>query len=259
VPTAAVPVEDIDNLAAQQDAVPQQLLLKTYSAPSGGPPGPGVPYGRRVHRLFCGRTAPITVFPDHMHEGHLVVPSALPADPWPSGPSGQPRPEVIAQGTDKRNGRIYDLVIAYDGHEVSVGRIVADSTWHHYFNVNLKGFPAGGPVLSQLAQFYVNLAVWLAPPAKRAQIACWLRWKVLHVPTVEMAKRDSPWELGRTGFCTFGALPALVMSEVEEEDARDRRARRRVQLAGGPIAICEDAPLSRHRHRLVPRNRRSAR
>lgn len=105
---------------------------------------------------------------------------------------------MIAQGTDKRTGRIYDLVVAYDGDEAGVGRIVADSTWHHYFNVNLKGFPAGGAVLSQLAQYYVNLAVWLSPPAKRAQIACWLRWKLLHVPTVQMAKRDSRFELGRT-------------------------------------------------------------
>jgi len=104
---------------------------------------------------------------------------------------------VIAEGTDKRNGRIYDVVIAYDGDKAGVGRIVADSTWHHYFNVNLKGFPVYGAVRSQLAQFYVNLALWLSPPAKRAQISCWLRWKLLQVPTVQMAYRDSRFELGK--------------------------------------------------------------
>lgn len=87
VPTPEMPIGVIDTLGPQEDEWPQQLLLKTYSPPSGGPLDPGVPYGRRVHRLFCGRTAPITVFPDHMHEGHLLLPSTLPADTWPSGPS----------------------------------------------------------------------------------------------------------------------------------------------------------------------------
>jgi hypothetical protein len=132
-----------------------------------------------------------------MHEGHLLIPSSFPTQTWPSGPTSQPQPEVIARGTDKRNGRIYDLVIAYDGDDANVGRIVADSTWHHYFNVNLKGFPPGGSVLSQLAQYYVNLAVWLAPATKRARIACWQRWKLLHAPSVQMAYRNSRRDLGR--------------------------------------------------------------
>jgi hypothetical protein len=197
VPTPEVPIGQIESLVAQEDEWPQQLILKTYAPSGGGPLDPTQPYGRRVHRLFCGRTAPITAFPDHMHEGHLIVPTTLPADTWPSGPSGQPRPEVIAQGTDKRSGEIYDLVVAYDGDEADVGRVVADSTWHHYFNVNLKGFPSGGSVLSQLAQYYVNLAVWLSPRSKRAQISCWLLWKLLHSPTVEMAYRNSRSDLGR--------------------------------------------------------------
>jgi hypothetical protein len=103
---------------------------------------------------------------------------------------------VIAQGTDKRTGDIRDIVIAYDGSSAGVGRIVADSTWHHYFNVNLKGFPPGGHLRS-LGQFYVNLAVWLSPPTKRAQIACWLRWKLLHAATVQMAFGNPRFVLGR--------------------------------------------------------------
>jgi hypothetical protein len=193
VPT---PQADIDDLALQEDEFPQRLILKTFPPPGGGPLDPATPFGQRVHRLFCGRIAPITVFPDHMHEGHLVIPSTFPQDIWPSGPSGQPLPEVIAQGTDKKTGDIRDIVIAYDGSSAGVGRIVADSTWHHYFNVNLKGFPPGGHIRS-LARFYVNLAVWLSPPAKRAQIACWLRWKLLHSATVQMAFGNPRFVLGR--------------------------------------------------------------
>ncbi|HXT88003.1 MAG TPA: hypothetical protein VN714_01985, partial [Trebonia sp.] len=70
-----------------------------------------------------------------MHEGALAFPSSYPTPEWPSGPFGQPTPEVVARGTDKRFAATYDLVSAYDGSMASVGRIVADSTWHHYFHV----------------------------------------------------------------------------------------------------------------------------
>jgi hypothetical protein len=194
VPTQQV---HIDSLDLQEDEWPQELILKTYPVPSG-PLGLTHPFGEHVvHRLFCGRRAPITVFPDHMHEGELVTPSSFPSDTWPSGPSGQPVPEVIARGTDKRNGRVYDIVTAYDGSSAGAGRIVADSTWHHYFNVNLKGFRPDGPVLPQLAQFFVNLAVWLSPPAKRHAIACWQLWKLAHNPTVQMSYRNPLGILGR--------------------------------------------------------------
>jgi hypothetical protein len=98
---------------------------------------------------------------------------------------------VIAKGTDKRNGEIYDIVAAYDGSPANVGRIVADSTWHHYFNVNLRGFLGAGPVLPRLADYYRNLTEWLAPPAKRAAIARWRLLTVLQNPSVVMATGNS--------------------------------------------------------------------
>jgi hypothetical protein len=190
----------VDSLDLQEDEVPQRLILTTYPDPSD-PLGPSPVESRHVHPLFCGREAPITVFPDHMHEGALVLPQQYPQDIWPSGPSGQPRPEVVARGTDKRTGGVYNIVSAYDGSPAGVGRIVADSTWHHYFNVNLKGFHAGGAVLTplatQLATFYANLAIWLSPPEKRAAIACWQRSKLLINASVQMAYGNPRIVLGR--------------------------------------------------------------
>jgi hypothetical protein len=209
-------LDPIEGLDPQEDEWPQNLLLTTYAAPSG-PLQLAPPYGRVVHRLFCGRTRPIRVFPDHMHEGELVLPSSFDPSTWPSGPSGQPLPEVIARGTDKRNGRVYDLVMAYDGSSAGVGRIVTDSTWHHYFNVNLKGFPLGGYVRVELSQFYVNLAVWLAPPAKRWQIACWQRWKLAHDPNVLMTYRNSRMALGAVaaGVLRRAAGPCVIRDVFE--------------------------------------------
>ena len=79
---------------------------------------------------------------------------------------------------------------AYDGHRVSVGRVVVQSTWHHLFNINLKGVPGNAdPVKSQgfyaspqglakyedIKAYFRNIAVWLAPPASQS---C-MRWRAL--------------------------------------------------------------------------------
>ena len=194
-----VPVGTTDpkDLALQEDEWPQKLILTTYALPSSGPLHSSQTLGRQVHRLFCGDAAPISVFPDHMHEGALVMPQTFPTEVWPSGPSGQPLPEVVARGTDV-NGEVRDLVMVYDGTPAGVGRIVADSTWHHYFNVNLIGFPADGNVSSQLSQYYVNLAVWLAPLAKRQAMAWWQRWQLANNATVQMSYGNPIAVIGRT-------------------------------------------------------------
>src|SRR5258708_33314909 len=37
--------------------------------------------------------------------------------------------------------RSFGIVGAYDGHRANVGRIAVDSTWHHFFDINLIGDP----------------------------------------------------------------------------------------------------------------------
>ena len=138
-----------------------------------------------------------------MHEGALAFPSSYPTPEWPSGPFGQPTPEVVARGTDKRFAATYDLVSAYDGSMASVGRIVADSTWHHYFHVNLRGF-GPGPALDAIADYYVNLAVWLSPPGQRAQMRCWFWWYTALHPAVRMVSRASLTVLGQTAIDVLG-------------------------------------------------------
>ena len=74
------------------------------------------------------------------------------------------------------------LLCVYDGRPVGVGRVVTDSSFHHYLDLNLIGDPCGstvdrtqgfgqayttpesGGVLADLAAFYVNTVVWLARP-----------------------------------------------------------------------------------------------
>jgi hypothetical protein len=112
------------------------------------------------HPILCGPRGPITVMPDHPHEGEVrgPVPAELTqkigqVDEYPPDTSGQRVvPEVVAWGrvragnTTRGGGKIptvahtFGVVSAYDGHRAAgKGRVVCDSTWHHFVNVNLIG------------------------------------------------------------------------------------------------------------------------
>jgi hypothetical protein len=144
---------------------------------------------------------PITKLPDHMHEGRIQIPKEF-SDKWP----GEQRPHVIAKGTDKRfteKKRIYDLLAAYDGNE-QAGRIVADSSFHHYLNVNLsnlpsrKGeYPEPETALDDIAQFYGNLACWLAPSKVRERIKEGLLFLLAKHPDINELRGNKPQTVGQ--------------------------------------------------------------
>ena len=165
-----------------------------------------------VHPILQGSTGALSRFPDHMHEGEVVTPSSLSAvltfngqsfTEYPTLNGFQPKPSVIATGnivpghgtkvegpSCEQNNFATDpvptvantigIVCAYDGRGAGVGRVVTDSSFHHYLDINLigdacgttsdrmQGFgsgfttPAPGSVLADLQAFYVNTVVWLA-------------------------------------------------------------------------------------------------
>lgn len=173
--------EKLDDIDCQSDATAQELDL----------PDP-------LHRLFWWQLdgsenmKPIERFPDHPHEGKLLIPDTTPNDEWPAN---SPPVVIAANGTDKRfrdAPRTYKLVAAFDGHQAAIGRIVADSSFHHYLNINLIGIPgrdsAGLPIpnsdLDQIAQYYGNLALWLTPASLRTEIGLDLLFRVATHPDV---------------------------------------------------------------------------
>lgn len=121
------------------------------------------------HPVLCGNHGPIRIFPDHQHEGEAIAPNAYPAADWPSKGGYQPQVDVVAWGRiespDANTGREFGLVSVYNGHDADVGRIVADSTWHHWFDINLKGFATGH--LETIERYFLNVAAWLAPADKQ--------------------------------------------------------------------------------------------
>jgi len=205
----------------QSDDIPQNIRVKRHLYPSAS----WWKAYSRPHPILCSKEGLIDVLPDHMHEGEVVIPTTLDPEEWPSteapGVSSeelveiQPRPEVIAWGTivepTADTGRSFGVIGVYEGHIVNVGRIVADSTFHHFVDINLigdwgtkkldplsRGFidtklnPGAGLALRKIDAYYRNIAVWLAPPRIQTQMLHALVWGSLLVdPLVKFDYRIS--------------------------------------------------------------------
>jgi hypothetical protein len=207
----------------QNDECAQQVRCTLFPGSS--------PFGstRRFspHPVMCGPDGPIDVFPDHQHEGEALAPKVEKKDTeWPTVNGHQEPPVVIARGkisdpSADKFGQEIGLVSAYDGHKMNVGRILADSSWHHWFDFNLLGLPGRVPphpyagfdatpggmaVLKKLDAYFLNCATWLAPPERQAEMrrAAW--WSILWTDQIaELSVNHPIWHLGAQ------ALDALTM------------------------------------------------
>jgi hypothetical protein len=184
-------VRDPHDLTLQEDERPQRLILARSARRQV--PNPFATRWR-PHPLFAGASGPIDRFPDHQHEGMLTTDFG--GGDWPERDGVRPLPEVAASGVDSRSGRVYPIVSTYDGDDVGVGRVVADTSWHHYFNINLWGFP--DEVTDSIGDYYTNLAVWLAPRDKRRAMRDCLYWWLATHPTVRMVWQHPSVVIGRT-------------------------------------------------------------
>lgn len=156
------------------------------------------------HDLLRNGEETITVLPDHMHEGECVVPKGDDLNKcisfdgvnlgyeFPELPDGGDRhpPEVVAistsaggylrshTGVEPVAPRCFNVIVAYDGHCVNVGRVAVDASFHHFVDINLKGTETGrkglydkdaNPTEDYLAikQYYRNIVLWLCPPEVR--------------------------------------------------------------------------------------------
>jgi hypothetical protein len=212
----------------QSDDIPQPIEPSLYQQGHDCKGRCGVA-GRFPHPLLCSPDGPITLLPDHMHEGICEVPENLagrtfrigesPFREYPPCPStGEAlAPEVIATGkvlgghpspafnceihtpaSELTVSRTFGLIGAWDGHRAGKGRVVVDSTFHHFVNINLTGdcylsqVPGVSPEDQRFFGFYVpdpsrggrvpsreylliqwyyrNIIYWLLPEGKRKEI-----------------------------------------------------------------------------------------
>ncbi|MGQ0840222.1 hypothetical protein [Actinokineospora sp.] len=222
----------------QSDDIPQRLDLKLYSSYAGL-----LRNARYPHPVMCSRLGRIDVFPDHPHEGECRAPASLGETyaldgsreyPDAVDGSGPVSPEVVAWGrvpagntASSGNGAAmkqptqahsFGVVSTYDGHRTGVGRVVCDSTWHHFINVNLIGVVEGGvfddfagtpgtdsskhdgflssasgrAALDKIKEYFVNVGVWIATPALHQCFHSRLWWELLFADRVVEATLLDP-------------------------------------------------------------------
>ena len=232
----------------QSDDIPQPLTLRWYPNTSL------FTLMVHPHPLMCGLKGAIRVAPDHMHEGEVITPWDLTATltfngqnfvEYPADSSGsQWPPEIVAWGRvigeanvstegvhigdpNIANPRTFGVVGAYDGHRVGVGRVAVDSTWHHFFNINLIGDPVapfpknigfnastqGQAALSEIENYYRNVALWLIRPGKLWWIypaVIYAAWRAQPLNMIVNANRNYTYQdligLGRLGSQFIGGF-----------------------------------------------------
>lgn len=223
---------DVYEFNDQADALPQRLYVN-YRTQAGG-----VGLGHPVLQV-PGTVPPraIEVFPDHPHEGECLLPTALNTklpdgltDEWPSQTGGGARvvPEAIALTVSHGDNfgskaalapRSFIPISAYDGQRADVGRVVTDATWHHFVNINLISL--AGRNLSDVKQYYTNLATWLMPKHVRR---C-SRWPLLVLELVR--------------YPLFEEFKAIPIDKIDGRELRDSGA------------LVEQALLQRHSAAVV--------
>ena len=151
------------------------------------------------HPILCHpNLGVIDVMPDHAHEGCCFDTEEIKYDAklkfsgneydeYPTFEGFQPKPRIIATGSVvARNNygkgivdqRTFPMISVYDGREKNssgTGRVVVDSTWHHWFNLNLKGLEEAGNKANwnKISRYFINIATWIAP--KNIKSKLWLR------------------------------------------------------------------------------------
>lgn len=173
----------------QSDPFPQTMypLLDASSAP---------------HPLLRSPAGAINVLPDHPHESECYAPrganlvGSFPPAPiagltpfteFPTVGGLEHGPQLVAISMSASlnvtkgpvNPRCFGAISAYDGHLANKGRVVCDSTWHHFVNMNLNGadYPGDGlregtpleanAAYKQIQRYYANIADYLTPKNRK--------------------------------------------------------------------------------------------
>ena len=234
----------IEFLSAESDRWPQRIV-PVYQRDPGQP----LIFGQ-FHPLLCGETGVIDRFPDHMHEGvviedddvqlneplgipgfdgveYPVVPQVVAPvttvglEPFGLEPFGlRPRPHVIARGwttNEEVDPKLFGLIGVYDGDSVKLGRVVVDSTWHHWFSMNLVGFRDDAPdIYRGMQSYYRNVALWLSTPEQRAAMLFAAAWGVLvGKQPGALSKVMGIWGIGERVVDVIGrTAPQCIVSEL---------------------------------------------
>lgn len=164
----------------QSDNLPQTIAVRTF--------GSGQPHPLLSIRTSLRPSGIIDIMPDHPHEGEckhetsftvngITIPTQIIATSFVLG--GSTTNGGNAGGKALTDPHCFPSIAVWDGRPANAGRIVIDSTWHHFVNVNLNGVGSQGPSFTPndlagqqsglttadfnvIRQYYMNIALWMS-------------------------------------------------------------------------------------------------
>lgn len=224
------------------------------------------------HALLRHASGAVDCLPDHAHESECYAPNPVAGTfagvvEWPvDSTATMVAPLKVAMSvsagrylTDNQKvpvqPRCFLAISAYDGDTANAGRIVCESTWHHYTNINLNGtgstsasdlpgeriglYTTPGvptPQYLKIRAYWANAVNWLAPKNRRW---CW-NWRIwnelyFHPEIREMVKPEKlppPWnpllQLGGQAEHALremygpGAMEDLISNTLDQVDKADQ-------------------------------------
>jgi len=198
--------------SVERDAIAQPLEWKKYSVWSRLV----FQRRRRPHPVLCGGSlGVIDRFPDHPHEGLVIHEDLIDftakclhdnsKDEYPTVDGQQPTAEAIAWvrtlpdppynlAKGDQPARRFPAIGVYNGHSIDHGRVLVDSTWHHWFDMNIAQLEASDSEdFQKIKRYFQNVAIWLAPKHEQQKMLNYgAFWTVLANPSFEELTLDTP-------------------------------------------------------------------
>lgn len=151
------------NFNDQSDDIPQNIHPKMY-----GPKDNLLPHPLLAINTSIVPSGIIRIMPDHPHEGECKPEIDFSVEK--NGVTKVIRTQNIAvsfvlsgniaDNKDVTEPHCFPSIGVWDGRQANVGRIVVDSTWHHFVNINLVGFSSSNYAIVE--QYYMNISRWMS-------------------------------------------------------------------------------------------------
>ncbi|MFB3386906.1 hypothetical protein [Flavobacterium sp. LAR06] len=213
----------------QSDNIPQNISVRIF--------GTGLPHPLLSIKKSVRPTGLIDIMPDHPHEGECKPETSFTANGITVSTQNIATSFVLGGSTVGGGAKAltiphsFSSIAVWDGRLAKVGRIVVDSTWHHFVNVNLNGVGStfnGDDIpgiqsglttadFSVIRQYFMNIALWIT---KSKLILCLRRYvwyELLKDSQLIEASLNNPIE-GRENISiadlnSIGALAEEILSE----------------------------------------------
>ncbi len=214
----------------QSDNIPQNIAVRTFGA--------GMPHPLLSISTSIRPSGIIDIMPDHPHEGECTQEKVFNVINPSTGNTQAVSSQIIATSfvlggsttafasKGQTDPHCFPSISVFDGRIANIGRIVVDSTWHHFVNVNLTGVGSGLDLSPQngltnsdfdvIQRYYMNLGNWMT---RKKFMLCWYKWIWTHLlknsQLIESSLNNPKLgltEISLSELCSIGMLAKEILS-----------------------------------------------